>query len=204
MKTDFDIRIHVELGVTPELTQLVKSILGKGLISEEPQAPVEEQAIAKAEQPAETPAAEQPKGERKRRSRKKDEAPAAEEAPAGEATGTAANEGQAAEAPAEEPKPEAKEEPTPEKPKELTEQDIREAMDKTRKRIEGEDYKDNTESEGYQKYHRQLTSMFKNIAAELGAEKPSALPVEQRQAFISECDLLNVMEDGTIGKPEAF
>ena len=25
MKTDFDIRIHVELGVTPELTQLVKS-----------------------------------------------------------------------------------------------------------------------------------------------------------------------------------
>ena len=195
MKTDFDIRIHVELGVTPELTQLVKSILGKGLISEEPQAPVEEQIIAKAEQPAEAPSVEQPKGERKRRSRKIEKA---EEQPA---------EAPAEEQPVEEPEVQEEapeQEPKPEKPKELTEQDIREAMDKTRKRIEGEDYKDNTESEGYQKYHRQLTSMFKNIAAELGAEKPSALPVEQRQAFISECDLLQVMEDGTIGKPEAF
>lgn len=199
MKTDFDIRIHVELGVTPELTQLVKSILGKGLISEEPQALVEEQIIAKVEQPAEAPSVEQPKGERKRRSRKIEKAEEqSAEAPAEEQPV------EAAEAPAEELKPEAKEELKPEKPKELTEQDIREAMDKARKRIEGEDYKDNTESEGYQKYHRQLTSMFKNIAAELGAEKPSALPAEQRQAFISECDLLQVMEDGTIGKIEAF
>ena len=207
MKTDFDIRIHVELGVTPELTQLVKSILGPRVTgeprAEEPAADAPGTA-ADAELLAEAPAAEQPKGERKRRSRKKDEALAAEEALAEETTGTVANEGQAAEAPAEESKPEAKEEPTPEKPKELTEQDIRGAMDKTRKRIEGEDYKDNTESEGYQKYHRQLTSMFKNIAAELGAEKPSALPAEQRQAFITECDLLQVMEDGTIGKIEAF
>ena len=196
MKTDFDIRVHVELGVTPELTQLVKSILGpRMLVTGEPK---EESAadapgtVAETEQPV-----EQPKGERKRRSRKKaeDEQPSAEteqpaEAPAEE---------QPAEAPEAQDAPE--QEPKPEKPKELTEQDIREAMDKTRKRIEGEDYKDNTESEGYQKYHRQLTSMFKNIAAELGAEKPSALPAEQRQAFITECDLLQVMEDGTIGKP---
>ena len=191
MKTDFDIKVHVELGVTPELTQLVKSILGQPVVTEEPKAPAVEELLAEPEQLVD----EQPKPERKRRSRKAEQ-PA--EAPAEEQP--AETQEVQEEAPAQEPKPEAK--------KDLTEQDVREAMERTRKRIEGEDYKDNTESEGHKKYHRQLTSMFKNIAAELGkeygVEKPSALPAEQRQAFITECDLLQVMEDDTIGKPETF
>ena len=90
------------------------------------------------------------------------------------------------------PEPAEPEQPAPvEAPpvKELTEVDVREAMDKCRKRIEGEDYKENTSSEGYKKWHRQLTSWFKNTSAALGAEKPSALPDhESREAFIKMCE----------------
>ena len=81
---------------------------------------------------------------------------------------------------------------------ELTESDIRACMHRTRQRFEGEDYKDNTDSEGYKKYHKALTAMFKNIAVFLGADKPSALPAEQRAAFIKECDDLIIDSDGRI------
>lgn len=94
---------------------------------------------------------------------------------------------------------EPKQEPEAEPAKVLTEEDIRKAMHQTRKRIEGEDYKEHTDSEAYQKYHKALTAQFKNIAAELGAEKPSLLPAEQRASFISSCNELTVLEDGTIG-----
>lgn len=86
-----------------------------------------------------------------------------------------------------------------EAPKPLTAEDVRAAMHRARQRIEGEDYKDNTQSEAYKRYHRQLTAEFKNIAALLGAEKPSALPEEQRAQFIAQCDELGIKDDGTIG-----
>ena len=105
-------------------------------------------------------------------------------------------------APANEPEPSAEAAPAAEA-KELTEQDIREAMDRTRKLIEGEDYKNNTDSDGYVKYHKVLTATFKNIAALLGSDKPSTLPVEKRADFISECDALTV-ENGEITKKLAF
>lgn len=104
----------------------------------------------------------------------------------------------------EEPQPR----PTPSdgeaKPKELTVADVREAMHKTRQRIEGEDYKEHTDSDLYKKYHRVLNGVFKRIAALLGSDLPSQLPAEQRQAFISECEQLKVLEDGTIGKDLPF
>lgn len=94
-----------------------------------------------------------------------------------------------------EPTPEPKKE---EADKEYTEVDVRAAMERTRKRIEGEDYKENTSSEKYKKYHRQLTAEFKNIAALLGSEKPSALPTsELRRNFCNRCDEL-LLEDGQI------
>lgn len=81
--------------------------------------------------------------------------------------------------------------------KELTEVDVREAMDKCRKRIEGADYKENTSSEGYKKWHRQLTSWFKNTSAALGAEKPSALPDhDSRAAFIHMCEEVVATDSG--------
>lgn len=101
-----------------------------------------------------------------------------------------------------EPTPEPKnEEAAPAKEeadKEYTEVDVRAAMERTRKRIEGEDYKENTSSEKYKKYHRQLTDEFKNIAAFLGSEKPSALPTsELRRNFCNQCDEL-ILKDGKI------
>ena len=94
------------------------------------------------------------------------------------------NEGQA--------KTEAEEKP-------LTAEDVRAAMHKTRKRIEGEDYLENTKGDLYKKYHKPLTATFKNIAALLGAEKPSALPSDKIASFMEQCDELRIMEDGTIG-----
>ena len=104
--------------------------------------------------------------------------------------------------PAAEPKPFA-EAPVQQPAKELTEEDIRAAMHRTRQRFEGEDYKENTDSEAYKKYHKQLTGMFKQIAAVLGADKPSALPAEMRASFIAECDALIIDEKGFIAPPPA-
>ena len=105
-----------------------------------------------------------------------------EEAKAEEATPQ--NEGQA--------KAEAEQKP-------LTAEDVRATIHKTRQRIEGEDYKENTNGELYKKYHKPLTAQFKNIAALLGAEKPSALSPDKIANFIEQCNGLQVMEDGTIG-----
>ena len=83
--------------------------------------------------------------------------------------------------------------------KPLTAEDVRAAMHATRQRIEGEDYKENTNGDLYKKYHKPLTAQFKNIAALLGAEKPSALTPDKIADFIEQCNGLQVMEDGTIG-----
>ena len=106
-------------------------------------------------------------------------------------------------APVQEPAPEPQQEPEPqpqapakEETKEYTEVDVRAAMDRTRKRIEGENYKEKTDSEGYKKWHRVLTGWFKNTAAVYGAEKPSALPdSESRAKFIACCDAVYVKDD---------
>ena len=108
----------------------------------------------------------------------------------------------APEAPAEEAKPEPTPEPEPvpqATAKEYTEVDVRAAMERTRKRIEGENYKEKTDSEGYKKWHRVLTGWFKNTAAMYGAEKPSALPdSESRAKFIACCDAVQVKGDELI------
>ena len=88
--------------------------------------------------------------------------------------------------------------------KPLTEEDIRSAMHRTRQRFEGDNYKENTESEYYKKYHRQLTGIFKQIAAVLGSDKPSTLPAEKRADFIRECDELVIGEDGKIETKTPF
>lgn len=86
----------------------------------------------------------------------------------------------------------------PEPQKEFTEVDVRAAMDRTRRRIEGENYKEDTNGEGYKKWHRVLTGQFKAIAALHGADKPSALPDHaSRAAFIAEVDEL-IIKDGEL------
>lgn len=86
----------------------------------------------------------------------------------------------------------------PEQPTEkiYTEVDVREAMDRTRRRIEGEDYKTNTDGERYKKWHRKLTGWFKNTAALYGSDKPSTLPdSDSRRKFIEDCDRVHTNED---------
>lgn len=183
---NFDLNINVQIDVTPQLATFLTALLQNRC-----PATVQLPAI---EAPAPEPAAESEKPRRTRRA--KADAPEAPAAPM-----EAAEEVPEPEAPAA-PKPFA-EAPVQQPEKELTEEDIRAAMHRTRLRFEGEDYKENTDSEAYKKYHKQLTSMFKQIAAVLGADKPSALPADRRAAFIAECDALIIGDDGNVTPPPA-
>lgn len=89
----------------------------------------------------------------------------------------------------------AKEE-KPVQKKEYTEVDVRAAMHKVRQRIEGENYKEQPDGEGYKRWHKVLTGWFKNTAAVCGAEKPSALPdSDSRSMFIQYCENVRVEND---------
>lgn len=219
MKTDFSINVQVNLGVTPEIVALVNAIL-----SHRPTvAPTAEEALDGNGQvdnkPEDTTPAQPQQPTNKRGRKKKEDAAADKPEPTKEPAGdeqqeAAANEADAngeqvaeqEEAKAEESAPlnegQAKAQAEAEaeaEQKPLTAEDVRAAMHKTRQRIEGEDYKENTNGEAYKKYHKHLTAQFKNIAALLGAEKPSALPPDKIANFIEQCNGLQIMEDGTIG-----
>lgn len=211
MKTDFSINVQVNLGVTPEIVALVNAIL----CHRPTVAPTAEEALDGNGQVDNKPEDTTPAQPTNKRGRKKKEEAADKPEPTKEPAGdeqqeAAANEADAngeqvakqEEAQAEEAAPQnegqAKAQAEAEK-KPLTAEDVRAAMHKTRQRIEGEDYKENTNGEAYKKYHKPLTARFKNIAALLGAEKPSALPPDKIANFIEQCDGLQIMEDGTIG-----
>lgn len=212
MKTDFSINVQVNLGVTPEIVALVNAIL----CHRPTVAPTDEEALNGNGQvdnkPEDTTPAQpqQPTNERGRK--KKEEAAADKPEPTKEPAGderqeAAANQadanGEQEEAKAEEAAPQDERQAEAEE-KPLTAEDVRAAMHKTRQRIEGEDYKENTNGDLYKKYHKPLTATFKNIAALLGAEKPSALPSDKIASFMEQCDELHVMEDGTIGPKLPF
>lgn len=212
MKTDFSINVQVNLGVTPEIVALVNAILchrptvsltdeealnGNGQVDNKP----EDTTPAQPQQPT-----------NKRGRKKKEEAATDKPEPTKEPAGdeqqeTAANQadanGEQEEAKAEEAAPQDESQAEAEE-KPLTAEDVRAAMHKTRQRIEGEDYKENTNGDLYKKYHKPLTATFKNIAALLGAEKPSALPPDKIASFMEQCDELRIMDDGTIGPKLPF
>lgn len=208
MKTDFSINVQVNLGVTPEIVALVNAIL----CHRPTVMPTAEEALNGNGQVDNKPEDTTPAQPTNKRGRKKKEEAAADKPeptkePAGdEQQEAAANEAdangeQVAEqqeaneaAPQDEGQAKAQAEQKP-----LTAEDVRAAMHKTRQRIEGEDYKENTNGDLYKKYHKPLTAQFKNIAALLGADKPSALPSDKIANFIEQCDGLQIMEDGTIG-----
>ncbi len=180
MKTDFSINVQVNLGVTPEIVALVNAIL--------------------CHRPTVVPTAEEAlngngqvdnKQGRKKKEKSPDKPEPTKEAAGDEQQEAAANEADANDEQVEEQKP-------------LTAEDVRAAMHVTRQRIEGEDYKENTNGDLYKKYHKPLTAQFKNIAALLGAEKPSALPSDKIADFIEQCNNLQIMQDGTIGSNAPF
>ncbi|MGM9871351.1 MAG: hypothetical protein ACI31E_06115 [Muribaculaceae bacterium] len=121
------------------------------------------------------------------------EAAAAIEAPADEASAAAIPEAATA-APAAVMESEAPAE------KEYTLVDVREAIDRTRLRIEGEDWL-NANSAGRLRWHEPLNAWFRLTAAHFGAEKPSWLPdSESRRLFIAECDRVTVEDDSLVVK----
>lgn len=212
MKTDFSINVQVNLGVTPEIVALVNAIL----CHRPTVAPTAEEALDGNGQvdnkPEDTTPAQPQQPTNKRGRKKKEEAAADKPEPTKEPAGderqeAAANQadanGEQEEAKAEEAAPQDERQAEAEE-KPLTAEDVRAAMHKTRQRIEGEDYKENTNGDLYKKYHKPLTAKFKNIAALLGAEKPSALPPDKIASFMEQCDELRVMEDGTIGPKLPF
>lgn len=160
------INVSVNIGVTPELNGLLLSLLNRPQV----------------EAPAVAPASKKP---RTARQQPVVENPQPETAPAAEAE--------------QPPEPKTKTATPVEAAQEnkvYTVVDVRAAMDRTRKRIEGENWKENPDSEGYKKWHRQLTAWFKNTAAIYGAEKPSALPDgESCQKFVAYCDAVYVKDD---------
>lgn len=190
MKTDFSINVQVNLGVTPEIVALVNAVL----CHRPTVVPTAEEALngnGKVDNKQEDTTTEHPQQPTNKQGRKKKEESPDKPEPTKEAAGdeqqeTAANEADANGEQVAEQKP-------------LTAEDVRAAMHVTRQRIEGEDYKENTNGDLYKKYHKPLTAQFKNIAALLGAEKPSALPSDKIADFIEQCNGLQIMQDGTIG-----
>lgn len=168
------INVQVNVGLNDNVVTLLSSLLNRGTAP----APAEAAAPKPKKQPTAKPqaAVEKPAD-------KPEEASAVVENPQPEAQPAQAETNAPAEA-------------APVKAKEYTVVDVRAAMDRTRKRIEGEDYKENTESELYKKWHRRLTGWFKNTSAILGAEKPSALTGSDNIAkFVESCDALQVEGD---------
>lgn len=209
MKTDFSINVQVNLGVTPEIVALVNAIL----CHRPTVAPTAEEALDGNGQvdnkPEDTTQAQPQQPTNKRGRKKKEDAAADKPEPTKEPAGDEQQEAAANEADANGEQV-AKQEAAPQnegqakaqaeaEKKPLTAEDVRAAMHATRQRIEGEDYKENTNGDLYKKYHKPLTAQFKNIAALLGADKPSALPSDKIANFIEQCNGLQVMEDGTIG-----
>lgn len=162
------INVSVNIGVTPELNGLLTSLFNRPQVEAPAAAPAQKKPRAAKQQPV----VENPE-------------PQQETAPVAEPEQTPEPKTEAA-APVE----------AAQENKTYTEVDVREAMDRTRKRIEGENYKEQTDSEGYKKWHRRLTAFFKNTAALFGAEKPSTLPdSESRYKFIACCDAVYVKDD---------
>lgn len=174
------INVQVNVGLNAELYTLLSAVLNR---------PAQVEELPAAPKPNK-PAKPQPKPEVANKPTE-DKAETDKDAP----------EPQPTTEPEQQPKPQEAADPEPTQTeqagqKEYTEVDVRAAMDRTRRRIEGENYKEKTDSEGYKRWHRTLTGWFKNTAAMFGAEKPSALPdSESRAKFIACCDAVTVKND---------
>lgn len=206
MKTDFSINVNVSLGVTPEVIALVGAILSK-----KPVPVVAEQQPSKDDHQEDAPQAPQkkPNGRSSKTAKaEQGQQPSGEEAAPGEtennADGSSDNKEEAqTQTQEQQPQPPVDKAPASKFP---TAADLRKAMNDLRDRIEGEDYanKKNTDAK-VKVLHRLVTSTLKNVAALFGAEKPSEIVEDKRQAFMDKIALLELSSDGSkLEKPEAF
>ena len=179
MRTDFNIAVTVNVGVTPEVVALLEAFLPSGGMEQEKQKTTGKDIDGRAAGKEPIPTGKKEDG---------DVIPANANPVSGVAITAKEAEKPAAVA----------------KKNTLTTEDARDAMHRARVRFEGENYRDNTTSEGYVKYHRALTTQFKNIAAHLGASKPSELQENDIKAFIDACDNLSLLDDGSIGSSAPY
>lgn len=206
MKTDFSINVNVSLGVTPEVIALVGAILSK-----KPVPVVAEQQPSKDDHQEDATQAPQKKpngGSSKTAKAEQEQQPSGEEAAPGETVDNADGDNDTkdeaqAQTQEQQPQPPVDKAPASKFP---TAADLRKAMNDLRDRIEGEDYanKKNTDAK-VKALHRLVTSTLKNVAALFGAEKPSEIVEDKRQAFMDKIALLELSSDGSkLEKPEAF
>lgn len=207
MKTDFSINVNVSLGVTPEVIALVGAILSK-----KPVPVVAEQQPSKDDHQEDAPQAPQkkPDGRNSKTAKaEQEQQPSGEEAAPGKTVDNADGDNDTndtkdeAQAQTQEQQPPIDKAPASKFP---TAADLRKAMNDLRDRIEGEDYanKKNTDAK-VKALHRLVTSTLKNVAALFGAEKPSEIVEDKRQAFMDEIALLELSSDGSkLEKPLAF
>ncbi len=66
---------------------------------------------------------------------------------------------------------------------------VRKAMEDVRLKIEGEGYTKDSP------HHKELTAEFKRLSALLGAEKPSALPLDKVETFIEAVEKIHLTGD---------
>lgn len=210
MKTDFSINVNVSLGVTPEVIALVGAILSKKPVPvAAEQQPSKDDHQEDAPQTTQAPQASQkkPNGRSSKTAKaEQDQQPSGEEAAPGKTEDNADGGNDTdAQAQTQEQQPQQPVDKTPAS-KFPTAADLRKAMNDLRDRIEGEDYanKKNTDDK-VKALHRLVTSTLKNVAALFGAEKPSEIVEDKRQAFMDEIALLELSSDGSkLEKPEAF
>lgn len=87
---------------------------------------------------------------------------------------------------------------------EYTAVDVRAAIDRTRQRLEGEDYKNQPDSELYRRWHKPLTAWFVDTARMFGADRPSDLPDhDSRYRFIGACERC-MIENGVLCEATPF
>lgn len=206
MKTDFSINVNVSLGVTPEVIALVGAILSKKPVplvaeqqpsnddhQEDAQQAPQKKPNGRSSETAKAEQEQQPSGEEEASGKTEDNADG----------GNDTKDEAQAQTQEQQPQPPVDKAPASKFP---TAADLRKAMNDLRDRIEGEDYanKKNTDAK-VKALHRLVTSTLKNVAALFGAEKPSEIEEDKRQAFMDEIALLELSSDGSkLEKPLAF
>ena len=162
-----EIKINVEIGLRPGLEGFLRGILGLAGTPARVEAEPSPQVTAEPSVTPEPSPQEQPTAE-----------VAVEEAPQ-----------EAQEAPQEAPQG------APE-PEEISDEELRNQMDKLFKKFLGEGWEGSKEREVALR-RRSLTDCFKRIAQHLGASKPTGLPADKRQDFLLYLD--SIKQEGDSG-----
>lgn len=175
-----DLNVNVTFGVTPALSTLVEQALTSALAPKPDQAPTPEPAPAPI--PAPTPAPMKQEPQKTEKAKPAEKAKPVEKAPLPE-----------------HPTPEQENLMTiqPDSTTVLTEGDIRQAIDLTYIRLEGEDFKEQIAKDPKKMaLHKMINQTFRRIAENLAGTRPSKLPEDKRPAFVAACREIFINEEG--------